>query len=53
MVKKKYGTYNNTHHSANSIASGRSQGVVGVGCVYSAVTGEKKDNQGEQEKAMI
>lgn len=52
MVKNKKGTHN-THHSANSIASGRGKGMVGVGCVHPAITGKKKYNQGDQAKAVL
>lgn len=34
-----------TYHSANSIASGRGEGMVGVGCVHPAVTAKKKQSQ--------
>ena len=37
--EKKKGT--STYHSANSIASGRGKGMVGVGCVHPAITGER------------
>ena len=42
-----------TYHSANSIASGRGQGMVGVSCVHPAVTGKKRYSQGEEGKAAI
>lgn len=31
-----------TRHSANSIAGGRGEGMVGVSCVHPAVTGKEK-----------